>query len=72
MTTFRKLIVWVAEKEGETKDEMAERLCRVIQASDIDLTANIHATDEREVAVSFQMSGPSLQNILDVVDATIK
>lgn len=68
--TYRKLIVWVAEEEGETKDETAERLCRVIQASDIDITANITATDKREVELNFNMSGPGPQGILDVIDAT--
>ncbi len=63
MTAYRKMIVWVAEEyDGETKDEVAKRLCRVIQASDIDLTANVHATEWRIVLHYDASTSPASAN----------
>ncbi len=71
MTTRRKMIVWVTQKDDkETKDEVLERLHSVMQCSSVGIEAEIFATDEREVGVSFQVSGSGIQGILDVIDAT--
>ncbi|KKM49014.1 hypothetical protein LCGC14_1557150 [marine sediment metagenome] len=36
-TIFRKLIVWMAEEEGETKDQIGNRLQTILQTSDQEL-----------------------------------
>lgn len=71
MTTRRKMIVWVTQKDDdETKDEVLERLYSVMQGSNVDIEAEIFATDKKECEVSFQMSGSGIQGVLDVIDAT--
>ncbi len=71
-TRYRKLIVWMAEEEGETKDQIGTRLQTILQASDFDVEATIFETDERQVALSFSGGGPNPLQILDAVDATLK
>jgi len=67
--TYRKLIVWMAEEEGETKDQIGDRLQTILQTSDFDIDATIFETNERRVELSFSFSGPNPQQILNVIDA---
>ena len=47
--TFRKLIVWMAEEEGATKNDAQEKLCQMMMDSGTDFGAKVIATDERRV-----------------------